>query len=225
MQPLQDAHGWSLGQIGLAQNASLVAALLAPFVGRLVDRLGVRRVLLGGVTLTALMFLALSQVGASLLHFYLLYGGLAIAGLTTSGITYSRLVCGVFERSRGLTPAITRAGLAIVSALMPAVMFAAMQRWGWRAGIATMGVSMLTLVVPLVWLWVPARDAAAALTAVARGASAARRDWRLLASRKVLTLCLAAALAYVPRSRSSASCSRYWWTPACPRRAPPACSG
>ncbi len=92
------------GQIGLAHNTVLIAALLAPFVGRLVDRLGVRRVLLMGVTLTALMFLAMSQVSSSLIHFHLLYGGLAIAGLTTTGLTYSRLVCSAFERSQAADP-------------------------------------------------------------------------------------------------------------------------
>ncbi len=197
VQPMQDAFGWTRGQIGLAHNATLIAALLAPLTGRLVDRYGVRHVLLIGVTLTALMFIALSQVSGSLLHFYLLYAGLAVAGLTTSGITYSRLVCGAFVNSRGLALAIARGGLAIASAAMPLVMFQAMGLWGWRAGIATMGVVMLLLVVPLVWLWVPAsgghthdeRDA---------GKAPMRRNWQMLASRKVWTLCLAAALAYVP---------------------------
>lgn len=197
VQPMQDAFGWTRGQIGLAQNATLISAMLAPLMGRLVDRFGVRQVLLIGVTLTALMFIALSQVSSSLLHFYLLYAGLAVAGLTTSGISYSRLVCGTFIRSRGLALAIARAGLAIASAVMPLVMFQAMGLWGWRAGIASMGVAMLLLVLPLVWLWVPASSAQ---QHAAHDASKAplRRDWHMLASRKVWTLCLAAAFAYVP---------------------------
>lgn len=68
------------GAVGLAHNATLIAALLAPLTGRLVDRYGVRHVLLIGVTLTALMFIALSQVSGSLLHFYLLYAGTCRCG-------------------------------------------------------------------------------------------------------------------------------------------------
>ena len=52
--PLQDAFGWSRGEIALAQNASLAAALLSPVLGRLIDRLGVRPVLIGGLLLTSL---------------------------------------------------------------------------------------------------------------------------------------------------------------------------
>src|SRR2546425_9387412 len=49
VQPLQDAFGWSRGQIALAYNAGLVTAFVAPLIGRAVDRLGVRPVLIGGL--------------------------------------------------------------------------------------------------------------------------------------------------------------------------------
>jgi hypothetical protein len=101
--PLQAAFGWSRGEVAFAFNASLVTALAAPFVGRAVDRFGTRRIMLGGMTITALLYAGLASMNGSLALFYLLSTLVSVIGLSASGLTCSRVVSQAFVRSRGLS--------------------------------------------------------------------------------------------------------------------------
>lgn len=193
--PFQERFGWSRGEIALAHNASLLAALLAPACGRLIDQVGVRRVLLTGLTCTALVYLLMSQMSGALWQFYLLQGAAAVFGLTTTGLAYTRVVCAAFEQTRGLALAVTRGGLAVTSAVLPLLLHAVMAAAGWRLGIAVFGGLMLCIALPVV-AWAVPRDRPAAPPVRAATVPLSRDG--VLRSRKVVTLCLAAALAYVP---------------------------
>lgn len=192
VQPLQDAFGWTRGQIALGQNAALASALAAPFVGRLIDRLGPRRVLLAGLPLTAVTFALMAVMGDSLLLFYGLLVMAAVVGISTTGLSYSRVVCAAFVHSRGVALAATRGGMAITGALLPMAVQATLAMAGWRAGLALYAGLMLVGAWPLLWWWLP-RDRPAPAAAAAAG-----RQWGLLREPAVLLLCATVCLAFTP---------------------------
>lgn len=195
--PLQDAFGWSRGEIALAQNASLAAALMAPVLGRLVDRVGVRPVLLGGLLLTAIAYFLLAMVRGTLPMYYLFYAVLCVVGTTTTGLTFTRVVSGAFEESRGLALAITRCGLAVSGAVLPAVVFAVISLYGWRMGFFTLGMLILVLALPCAWLWI--RGTSLAPVAIDRDARRAPPSLiGLLRNHRVLLICVASAFNYAP---------------------------
>ena len=77
---LLDEFGWSRGATAAAFSiSSIVQGVLAPVVGILVDRLGPRRVMLGGAAVLGLGC-ALSSRVDSLWSLYLIVGGLTAAG-------------------------------------------------------------------------------------------------------------------------------------------------
>ena len=77
---LLEEFGWSRGATAAAFSiSSVVQGLLAPVVGMLVDRLGPRRVMLGGACLLGGACALSSQIG-SLWSLYLVSGVLAAAG-------------------------------------------------------------------------------------------------------------------------------------------------
>lgn len=195
VEPLQATFGWSRGEIALAQNASLAAALFSPVLGRLVDRIGVRPVLLVGLCLTAMGYFCLALLHGPLPVYYLIYTLFAIVGVTTTGLTFTRVISGAFDASRGLALAVTRSGLALSSAILPPVVFMVIAAFGWRAGYALMGILILAVAFPVTWLWI--RNGA--VQSVSAAAGRAPIAWSsLLKNHRVVLICLAAALNYAP---------------------------
>ena len=65
-----DEFGWSVAATSLAFSLrSEVGGLAAPFVGVLIDRLGARKVILGGIVISALGVLLMSMI-QEIWHFY-----------------------------------------------------------------------------------------------------------------------------------------------------------
>ena len=197
IQPLQDAFGWSRGDISLAFGAGLISAFAAPIIGRMVDRLGVRPVLIAGLLLTALCYVLLALMSGSLVYYYAVYFAFTIFGMCTTGITYTRVISGAFHDTRGSALAIVRSGLALSGALLPILLFAAMTRWGFAGGFLTLAALILLVSLPLAWFWIPSRHREvrhpnATHTGLSDG-------WSILLRKpKVLLICLASALNYAP---------------------------
>jgi predicted MFS family arabinose efflux permease len=196
VQPLQDAFGWSRGQIALAYNAGLVTAFIAPLIGRTVDRLGVRPVLIGGLVGTAVCYALFATMWGSLAYYYAIYFLCNLIGMCTTGITYTRVIVGAFSAARGSALAIARSGMALSTALLPILLFAAISRWGFQGGFLTLAALILSISLPLAWFWIPSRQNERRPTTTPLPVS---ESWAILIRRpKVLLLCLASALNYAP---------------------------
>ncbi|PJG46134.1 hypothetical protein CAF53_18155 [Sphingobium sp. LB126] len=193
--PLQEAFGWSRGQIAFAHYSSLVVAFAAPFVGRAVDRFGARRIMLCGMVLSILTYLGLASMNGALALFYMLSVLAGVIGLSASGLTCSRVVSQSFVRSRGVSLAIARSGLALASAALPTILFAIIARFGWRAGYVTEALLVLIIALPVVWFWIG--DSRTSAT-TARHDSDLPTWLHLLRERRVWLLCLGAGLGYAP---------------------------
>ena len=195
--PLQEAFGWSRGQIAFAHYSSLMVAFAAPFVGRAIDRLGPRRIMLGGMALSILIYLGLASMNGSLALFYLLSVLAGVIGLSASGLTCSRVVSQSFILSRGISLAIARSGLALASAALPTILFAIIARYGWRAGYMTEALLVLVVALPAAWFWIGRSRTPSNVQH--RHMDADLPTWlHLLRERRVWLLCLGAGLGYAP---------------------------
>lgn len=194
VQPLQDTFGWTRGQIALAQNASLVSAVVAPFIGRVIDRVGVRPVLMSGIILMASFHLGLAAMSGPIWVFYILFAGLHGTGVLTSGLSYSRVVSAHFVKSRGLSLAISRTGLAASSALLPVIVFGIITDASWRYAFVFLAALLLFISLPLAFFWIKPQP-----KPTTQAAPQERLSWRAaLTNPKVILVCLAAGLAYAP---------------------------
>ncbi len=101
--PLQQEFGWSRAEVAYAHNASIAIAVAAPFVGRVTDRFGARRVMLAGMALLSLAYCGFAAMNGALPIFYALSAFAGVAGLSTSGLTCARVISQAFVRSRGLS--------------------------------------------------------------------------------------------------------------------------
>jgi MFS family permease len=129
-----------------------------PSVGLLTDRIGVRRVVLPAIVISALA-LCLVVLSKQLWHFYAAIILFSLVGSTTTSLPYVRVIAMWFDRRRGLMLGIVAAGIGVGFAVMPVVMQALLQAFGWRG--AYIGVAALLAVVIFPILFLLLRDSPA----------------------------------------------------------------
>jgi len=104
-KPLSQEFGWSRAEVSLAFSLlNLEGIVVVPVIGRLVDRLGARRVIVPSVLFFGLGIMSLYFLTASLWHFYALYLVLGVGGGGTSPVGYSKVIAHWFDKKRGLAP-------------------------------------------------------------------------------------------------------------------------
>ncbi len=151
--PLQEALGWSRGQVTATMfYGSLGLVLAAPPLGYLLDRVGVRAVVLVAIPALSVMLFVLAQFDGSLQSFYALFFLTMVAGTGTTAILYTRAVAGSFDAMRGLALGITLVGPGAAAMLMPPFMQTVIAGHGWRAGFLVLAVLSIAA-WPLVFCW------------------------------------------------------------------------
>jgi MFS family permease len=152
--------GWSRGDMSLASAAAFIAgALSVGIIGRILDRVGFRKVLLVCVPVMALVYLGLALMTGA----YAMYVALLVVagtfGVGTAAMVYTRPVVAVFDKQRGLALACAASGTSFATILFAPVLAAAIENYGWRAGAYGLIVLSLFVGLPLaLWLIGRARE-------------------------------------------------------------------
>ncbi len=151
-KPLSAEFGWSRTEISLAFSLSTLAmsGALMP-LGRLVDVVGARRVILGAALLFGLGVMSFYWLSPVLWHFYALYLLLGIVGSGTTPVPYSKVVSHWFDTQRGLALALAMAGSSLGAFVMPPVAQALIDGVGWRLAYAVLGL-LVVGALPIVGL-------------------------------------------------------------------------
>jgi MFS family permease len=156
IKPITAEFGWTRGMITAANGAALMAtAIMVPVIGAMIDRWGIRRVMLPVLFLFALALVLLALSPASLLIFTILY---AFKGATSAGqspIAYAKSISSRFDRQRGLALGIAMAGTGIGAALVPQFAQYMIGMFGWRYAHVGLAALLLVLAVPSVLLFIP----------------------------------------------------------------------
>src|ERR1700691_5252378 len=150
--PVSAELGWGRAAFALSVNISGVcAALAAPFVGRLVDRLGARRVLLPAIVLYALATRAKSQLTASKPQFYATYCLLGVSEAIAGPVAFSHLISSTFHMRRGLFLALVIGAAPTVSIMVMApATHLLIDHYGWRTTYQILGATILLLGFPAI---------------------------------------------------------------------------
>lgn len=155
MLPLASDFGWGRGEISLALVISSgCAALSDPVVGRLVDRWGVRRVLLPGMLLFALANAALSTLTGDLAQLYAYSVLLGIGSAMCAGVPYSKVIAGWFHERRGLVLGVALGiGAGAGAAIMPQIARPLIELYGWREARLFLSGLLLLFAFPMMLLF------------------------------------------------------------------------
>jgi len=169
---------WSHAQFALI-GLSMVSTLAAlPFIGRLTDRLGVRRAAIIGAVGIPLCLLAYSAMSGSFAVYFLISCSIMAFGSFTSPIVYTRVVAADFKEARGLALTAVTIAPALIGAIIVPQLSHLIEIWGWRAGYRALALFVLVCGLCAVAL-IPSNDRLAR-TQESIVLSGARADFRLI---------------------------------------------
>lgn len=152
VRPLAAEFGWNRGDISAAlMIAILTTAVAGPGLGMLIDRFGVRRVLLPAILLFGLASGSLYWLTPSLAQFYATFFVIAVVGTVVSPLGYSRVIVSWFDRHRGLALGIGLAGVGIGAAAVSPAVQAVIGHFGWRHAYIGLGLLILFISFPIVF--------------------------------------------------------------------------
>jgi MFS family permease len=151
--PMSAEFGWNRGTISLAAAiGALVSGLCQPFLGRLYDRLGGRRLILASLIVSGVctMLLALTT---HILFLILLFGGVLSIAIGGSSLTITAaLLAKWFHRHRAMAMSLNAAGASVGGLVLVPLTVYLIHLMGWRLAWVVLGLLLLLLVVPLAWV-------------------------------------------------------------------------
>ena len=152
--PITSEFGWERAQLALAYSLfSLTSTLAMPAIGRFVDSVGARPVIIVCATVFAVVACCL-RWATQLWHFYALFILLGLFSGGTSTLPYFKILIAAFSGRRGTALGVANSGTAAGTFLFPLIAFQLNDALGWRNTYLAMGVgiALITTVVILVGL-------------------------------------------------------------------------
>ena len=151
--PIVGEFGWTRAEFSGAFTLQMTVALFVmPLVGRLVDKVGPRKLALGGI---APFVLGLSVLGLASGQVWQWWALCVFQGLCSAFIVptvWMAAVVGRFDKSRGLAMAIALAGISLGSAIWPVLGAYYVENFGWRQAYLAMALTWAVPIVPLTFL-------------------------------------------------------------------------
>jgi MFS family permease len=152
--PMSEEFGWSRSTISLAAALGfLVNGLSQPFVGRLFDTLGGRKVLLASLAMFGVTTVLLATT-FHILFLILVFGVImSIAWSGTSLTTTSALLSRWFQRRRATVLSLSTAGASAGGLLLVPLAMYVLQRTDWRMTWVVLGAMVLVVALPLAFVF------------------------------------------------------------------------
>ncbi len=189
--------GWSRSQFALIGITMLATLPFLPLIGRITDKLGVRRVALVGTVLTFPCFIGYSLMQGSFPLYLTLFTVVLIVASMTGSLVYTRIVAEKFRLAQGLALTIVLCAPAVLA--IPAIPLLNMmiEEIGWRLSYVVLGAFCFVVGLIAVALTPPAAakdpDAPAAPPEAAAGAQETQRgDYSVILRSRVFWIIMVA---------------------------------
>ncbi len=152
--PLEEQFEWSrtVTTSGLTL-ISIIAIIVAPLVGYMVDRFGSRRIAMIGVCLFGAAFAAMSTATGSVWNWWFLWGLLAVGTVLMKPVVWIAAITSRFDKRRGLAMGIALCGTGAAASIVPIVATLLIQALGWRMAFVALGLGGVLLPLPLLVLF------------------------------------------------------------------------
>jgi len=159
--PITTEFGWDRATFSSSLLVGhTLAAIAYPFMGRAIDRYGIRRMTLTFIPIFALATAAVALTPPSPLVFIALAGLCGLVSVGQAPPAYAKAVSAWFDERRGLALGIAMAGIGLGATLVPQFARWVIATYGWRAGYVALGALTFAVAFPAVALFIrePARD-------------------------------------------------------------------
>ncbi len=154
LTPWEDSFQSSRAEISAVAFVSyLVFGIIQPFIGRLIDRIGAKKVLMISVLVVSLSML-LTSLATESWHLMVIYGFIASIGFGgASNVLGTVVVTKWFTARRGLAIGIMTAGTASGQFFVVPLSIFAIYIFGWNMAIMLLGLLLLVVLVPIIYFF------------------------------------------------------------------------
>ena len=156
---LIEAFGWSRAQFALIGITMLVTLPFLPLIGRVTDKIGVRRVALTGTLLLLPCFVAYSLMTGSFVLYLVLFTLVLIIASMTGQLVYTRIIAENFQRAQGLALTIVNVAPAALAIPIIPLLNVMIEEIGWRTSYLVLGAFCFLCGLTAIYL-LPKPDAA-----------------------------------------------------------------
>jgi len=156
---LEAEFGWSRAQVMLGLTISNSIGVLLNFaVGVLADRVGPRRVALGGVVVKTGAIALLATATGTMVNWSLLWVLVALGAVLAQANVWASAVAGRFDKGRGLALAVTLSGSSFCAAILPLLAAKLIGAYGWRTAFVAVAAVWLAVALPVVFFFFRGRQ-------------------------------------------------------------------
>jgi MFS family permease len=158
VKPLGAQFGWNRESVSIGfAIAAMTVGLSSPLIGRLIDRLGPRRIILPCMTIFGCGVASLALLHSRLWQFYLTCFVIGVVGNGAAHLAYARSISTWFEQRLGTALAFVMVGAGLGAMILPVIAQAIVSQSGWRPAYVSLGVLALLLGLPLSWAYIVER--------------------------------------------------------------------
>jgi MFS family permease len=153
MTAMTGEFGWSRTEFSSAFTLQMLLGLfVVPVAGRILDKIGPRRMALMGIIPFAIILSCLGFANGQIWQWLLLSAMLPIGTALVMPTIWITGVVRSFESARGAALAISLAGIGVATAIWPLLAAYFIDAFGWRLAFGAIGLSYAAVILPLTWL-------------------------------------------------------------------------
>jgi MFS family permease len=152
LKPLIESLDADRFQVSLGLSLQMAcAALLGPWIGKLIAERSIRALMMTGCATMSLGFAALSQA-QTLWHLYLAFGLVIAASMALTGpLPNNALLANWFVRRRGTAMGISQFGISFSGTVLVPLTTWLVLNYGWRSAVGLYALAPVVILMPLVW--------------------------------------------------------------------------
>jgi MFS family permease len=150
LKPIAEELGANRTELSIGFTiTTIVAALISPTAGYLLDRISLRKIIIVCAIWTGLGYFALALI-QSRLHLFLALGlFMGTATFTVGGLALPKIVLAWFQKRRGLALSLVAMGASLGGVIAPPITTFLIELFGWRQAFYCFSAITFALVVPL----------------------------------------------------------------------------
>jgi MFS family permease len=155
IEPITKELNWSRTEISIGISLFMfIQGAFAPFMGKLMDRCGPKKIISIGVLFLAVCIVILSMVN-TLGQFIVIYGIFtALAYTTTSLLTTTVLVARWFDTKKGLALGITVSGFPLGPLVFSPLITYLILTYDWRSTFVILGIFLGVVLFPFILIFI-----------------------------------------------------------------------
>ncbi len=136
---------------------NVVSAILAPFLGRALDTYPIKYIIVAGILAMSTGFVLLSFIQTRWQLYAVLATLIAIGVASMGGLSTAKLVTNWFSKKRGTALGVATMGISLSGVVMPVASAWLIESFGWRTGFQAFALITFALVLPVVLRYVVSR--------------------------------------------------------------------